>query len=878
MESIESSRTRAAASPAPRPQRPPGVRRPQLEARLDAVPSGGVALLVAPAGSGKSVLIEQWLAARADATACFVAVSERYNDAAVFAGAVLRALAAAGVDTDDRLGAMVPTGGESLGGTFLELLGDAVRRFPGELLVVVDDAHLLTNASLISELGIAARSLPDNLRLVVSSRWDLPLPVSELRLRGALVELRGHDLDFDADCALALVRAVSGKAVEDDLGAMLIERTDGWAAGLQLIAISLQGAIDPRTALEEVAGTDRLLVEYLTAEVLDQQQTSTREFLVTTSVLPWLSAPLCDAVTSGSGSREQLDLLWHRSVFVVPLDRSHGRLRYHHLFADLLRQEFSLLAPEQQQQVRQQAADWFLDNDHVVEGIEQLIAAQAWRRALDTVVAHGQGFFERGESATLVGWLEQIEHGWVHAPPELAINLLAAQSAANRFTSARETYRAITRRLDLTRGERAAADALYACGGLDNLSVQEVTEATTSALAALRGLGPERSIDFLGIGGRDSVEVISSFMMAFAQFRQGRLDNAAGLLDWTTELPGMRYVVWRVNVLGLRALVHAWTGELRQAERLAREALAEADSVGVSLHVALSSAYLALGLASLERHDLAGASAALEESGVRTRRNRGQTYAAMQRLLEVRLVAATEGARSALDLFRSPGAESPPVGLLGDAAAAIEARLLLAVSDAPAAATLLAGIAASPTLVAVQVDLELSKGDPATAAKELGHWRPDEAEPAQVVEHAVCRAAVCAADGDARCAEDAVLQAVAAAELDGIRRPFLERPTVMKVVAALARERPSGFLETLLTAERTGASLAAGQAQLVVPLTKRELSLLRYLPTRMTNQEIADAVYLSVNTVKSHLRSVYRKLDVADRDAAVERAAELGLL
>ena len=514
----------------------------------------------------------------------------------------------------------------------------------------------------------------------------------------------------------------------------------------------------------------------------------------------------------------------------------------------------------------------------MVEGIEQLIAAQAWRRALDTVVAQGQGFFERGESATLVGWLEQIEHGWVHAPPELAINLLAAQSAANRFTSARETYRAITRRLDLTRGERAAADALYACGGLDNLSVQEVTEATTSALAALRGLGPERSIDFLGIGGRDSVEVISSFMMAFAQFRQGRLDNAAGLLDWTTELPGMRYVVWRVNVLGLRALVHAWTGELRQAERLAREALAEADSVGVSLHVALSSAYLALGLVSLERHDLAGASAALEESGVRTRRNRGQTYAAMQRLLEVRLVAATEGARSALDLFRSPGAESPPVGLLGDAAAAIEARLLLAVSDAPAAATLLAGIAASPTLVAVQVDLELSKGDPATAAKELDRWRPDEAEPSQVVEHAVCRAAVCAADGDARCAEDAVLEAVAAAELDGIRRPFLERPTVMKVVAALARERPSGFLETLLTAERTGASLAAGQAQLVVPLTKRELSLLRYLPTRMTNQEIADAVYLSVNTVKSHLRSVYRKLDVADRDAAVERAAELGLL
>jgi LuxR family maltose regulon positive regulatory protein len=873
---MEPTPPRSASSP-DRPQ-PPRVSRPQLEARLDALPAGGVALLVAPAGSGKSVLIDQWVATQRHAAACVIAVSERCNDAAVLARAILRGLTAAGVDTGDRLGAMVPTGGESLGGTFLELLDDAVRRFDGELLVVVEDAHLLTNAALMRELGRAATSLPEKMRLVVSSRWDLPLPVSELRLRGALVELRGSDLDFDAESALALVREVSGKAVDDDLGTVLLDRTDGWAAGLQLIAISLQGAADPRSALEQAAGTDRLLVEYLTAEVLDQQSTATREFLVQTSVLPWLSAPLCDAVTFRSGAQEQLDLLWHRSVFVVPLDRSLERLRYHHLFADLLRQQFSRRPADEQHEVRLRAADWFLDQGHVVEGIEQLLAAGASQRALDTVVAHGQGFFERGESATLVAWLEQLDRSWADAPPELAINLLAAQSAANRFASARETYRAITRRLDLTRGERAAADALYACGGLDNLGVQEVIEATTSVLAGVRSLSQDEPIDFLGIGGRDSVEVISSFMMAFAQFRQGRLDNAAALLDWTSELPGMRYVVWRVNVLGLRALVHAWAGELRQADRVAHEALAEADAVGISLHVALSSAYLALGVVSLERYELDAAAAALEESGVRTRRNRGQTYAALQRVLDVRLLEVTEGVRPALELLRAPGAESPPGELPGDAAAAIEARLRLVLSDTTAAAALLAGSTASPTLAAVQVELELSRGALEAATRQLERWRPDDAQPLQVVEHAVCRAAVCAAGGDVRGAEAAVLDAVAAAELDGIRRPFLERPAVMKLIAAMARERPRSYLQTLLAAERTGASLSAGQARLVEPLTTRELSLLRFLPTRMTNQEIADALYLSVNTVKSHLRSVYRKLDVADRDAAVERAAELGLL
>jgi LuxR family maltose regulon positive regulatory protein len=837
-----------------------------------------VGLLVAPAGSGKSFLIEQWLEGHPEVAACVIRVTQSYDDAAVAAGAVLRSLGRAGVDTGARLGSLVVTGGEALGATFLELLGDAVGRFPGDLVVVVEDAHLLTNPSLIRELGQAARSLPENVRLLLSSRWDLPLPLSDLRLRGALVELRGSDLAFDQGCALALVRAVSGQAVEDDLGAMLVERTDGWAAGLQLLAISLQGAGDPRAAVEEVAGTDRLLVDYLTEEVLEQQTSSTQEFLVRTSVLPWLSAPLCDAVTSGSGAQEQLDLLWRRSVFVVPLDRSLDRLRYHHLFADLLRQHFNQRPAEDQHEVRRRAADWFLEHGHVVEGIEQLIAAGAWRRALDTVVAHGQGFFERGESATLVDWLEQIVDGWADAPPELGVNLLAAQTAANRFTSARETYRTIVRRLDLTRGDRVAADALYACGGLDSLAVREVIDASTSVLAGVRSLGPEQSIDFLGIGGRDSVEVIASFHLAFAQFRQGRLDNASALLDWTLDQPGMRYVVWRINALGLRAVVHAWAGELRHAERLARVAFAEADSSGISLHVALSSAYLALAAVALERQNLAAASTALEESGVRIRRNRGQSSAALQRLLDVRLLAVTEGPRSALDLLRSPGLDAPPGELLDDARVALESQLLLAMSDTGPAATLLSGRAASPALAAVRVDVDLAQGDTVTAAKRLLRWRPADGQPLAVVEHAVCRALVCLADGDVRAAESAVLDAVAAAEPDGIRRPFLGRPTVMKLVAALARERPGSYLQTLLAAERTDASLSAGQARLAEPLTKRELSLLQFLPTRMTNQEIADALYLSVNTVKTHLRSIYRKLGVIDRDAAVERSAELGLL
>ena len=650
--SVESQLTPSISS-ADRPRRPSGVRRPQLVARLDAVPPGGVALLVAPAGSGKSVLIDQWLATHTDAASCVIAVSERYNDAAVMAGAVLHGLSAAGVDTGDRLGALVPTGGESLGGTFLELLDDAVRRFPGELLVVVEDADLLTNAALISELGSVARWLPDNVRLVVSSRWDLPLPVSELRLRGALVELRGSDLDFDADCALALVRAVSGKALEDDLGTVLIERTDGWAAGLQLIAISLQGADDPRAALEEVAGTDRLLVEYLTAEVLDQQATSTREFLVQTSVLPWLSAPLCDAVTSGSGAREQLDLLWHRSVFVVPLDRSLDRLRYHHLFADLLRQELSpaagrgraagatacgRLVPRQRSRGR----------GHRAVDRRPGVAARTrhrggpWAGLLRTRRVSHPGGLARADRTRLgrcatgardqpVGGTERREPLRVgprdlpghHPPPRSDTWRAGSSGRVVRVRRPRQPQRAGGHRSHHVGAGRSARPGPR---GVDRLPRHRRQGQRRGDLVVHDGLRP---------------------------VPPGAPRQCRALLDWTSDLPGMRYVVWRVNVLGLRALVHAWTGELRQADRVAREALAEADAVGISLHVALSSAYLALGVVSLERHDISAASAALEESGVRTRRNRGQTLR--------RVAAPARRATRGSDRRRPTGAGSAPL-------------------------------------------------------------------------------------------------------------------------------------------------------------------------------------------------------------------------
>lgn len=852
------------------------VPRQRLLTRLDRIPPGGTGLLVAPAGSGKSVLLEQWAAAHPELGSCSVDLTPQHNDPVALAAAIVSGLERAGVRVDPQLAAKVAPGGESLGPAAVASLQHALQSHEDRLLLVLDDAHLLRSPALVAELGELALDLPSLCRLVVSSRWDVGLPVRDLRLAGRVVELRAADLAFGPDEGIELLERVSGCDLAADDAATLVARTEGWAVGLQLAAISLRSADDPTSFVQEFAGTDRLVVEYLTEEVLARQKPEVQEFLLDTSVLPWLSAELCDAVTDLDDGRSMLRHLLESSLFVIPLDRRGERYRYHHLVADLLRSVAGGRDPQRQRAARRRAADWFVEHGRVHEAVDQLLASEQWADAAELVRAHAQDHYERGESATLVSWLGAIERGYVDAPVSIGIDLLAAEVASNRFVRAAETHRRLGRRDDVTPGQRVAADALYACAGLDHLPADTVIDLSSEVLRSLSGLEEAEVADFLGVGGAASVRTMSGFMMAIAHFRSGRLDTAADVLEWVTTTEGMEYPLWRVNTLGAQALVRAWQGHLRQAVVLADRALAAADEVHLQQHPATCIAHLALAAVAYQRHEPDQMSRALQDAAARID-GRGRVLRDLLLLLEVRRAALVEGPRRAVELLGDGVADGSGAPIVAGAVV-VEVRSAISSGEVGAARVLLDAAVPSTWLAPARIELELAVGDLRAAEHELARWHIDVGQPAQIVEHGVLRCELLAASGDVDAAIGQLHEVLAVAEVEGLRRPLLDRRPVMRLVAASVRRRPDPFLQSLVNAERTASALNSGQSRLVDPLTDRELSVLEYLPTRMTNQEIASTLHLSVNTVKTHLRNIYRKLEAPDRDAAVETASELGVL
>ncbi|HQR27464.1 MAG TPA: hypothetical protein PLP61_10540, partial [Nocardioides sp.] len=635
------------------------VKRPRLEARLDRVPPGGLGLLVASAGSGKSVLVGGWMRGRAHQRVAALTVEAHHDDAVVLARDLLAALREAAPELPAELAGRVVSGGATFGDTFVTDLLAALDRLTGDLVLVVEDAHLLTNRSVRDDLGRILTALPDSTRALVTTRRDLGWPVRDLRLTGRLVELRGADLALDAAEARELLVGVSERELTDADVERLLDRTDGWVAGLQLAAISLQNVPDVACAVQNFAGSDRLVADYLLEEVIEQQEPEVRRFLLETSVLEWLSADVCDAVTGHGNARRLLAELDQRSLFLIPLDRSGEVFRYHHLFADLLRYRLRVEQPEAAAPLRARAGDWLLRHGNLEEGIDQLLAAGEHARALDVIATSGHLLFHRGECATLVRWLSAVHDADPAPSVRLGINLMAAQMAADQSEAAAETYRHLLRRGDLAPGERVAIDTLFAFMVFRGLPPETVLAVAARVLAALPEVGESRVVDFLGLGGLDSVQAMATYASGVAELLRGEVPTAAATLEHLLTLPGGTYPIWRIYALGTLALAKAWLGQPGEALRLAEAALKSAGSIIVPTHWAMTHAHLAAALAHLDRLELEPAARALAHADLQNRlRPSSVVNHDLQRLIAARLAALQEGPAQALELLATP-AEAP---------------------------------------------------------------------------------------------------------------------------------------------------------------------------------------------------------------------------
>lgn len=855
---------------------PFAVARPRLERRLDGIPPGGLALVVASAGSGKSVLAAQWMAHAPEATG--TARFTASDSDAVCCGrrlvASLAPLSAAGVDG---LADAIAVGGTTLGQDFVDGVLSVLADLGDDVLLGLDDLYLIDNPVLVDDLGQILTRLPANVRAVVTSRWDPAFSVHQPRLEGRLVELRAVDLAFAPDEARALVEAVSGQELTDRSASTLVDRTDGWAVGLQLAAVALKGAPDVTAAIDGFAGDDRLVSEYLAAEVLDRQEPEVCRFLLRTSVLEWLSPELCEAVTQEPGAREMLELVSGRSLFLVPLDRRGQRHRYHPLFAELLRLRLRRDDPDAPPHRHRLAARWLLDHGHVEEAIDHFLRAGDDQVAAEIISHRGRELYERGESVTLVRWMTTIVESGPESTVGTELNLLAAQVGADASAGATETYRRLVRRGGLTHEERATADAFFAVLAHGDLPADEVERAADAVAAALRHLDPDAMPEVLGVGGVASVDALSRYGAAVARFHQARVAPDGGF-EALLPLEALRYPVWRVNVLGWASVEAAWNGCCTEALRRARTGLTVATEAGVTHHVAAALDHMALATVALERgaHEEAGRS--LDEADICTRRSQRATYHDLLRLIHARHLAATEGPWAGLDALRRPVGSGGGRGIFVAATDALEASLLIKVGRLTQAHTVLRRAGDDPAVVPVRVDHRLASGDGDGARRLLAAWRPGRRDLRGRVQHAIRTAVVEDADGRTDRALVVMADAVAEAEAEGLRLPFRSLPGALHLLRSLPHGGPRSFVSSVLDLPVSREAGRAAAEGMVEPLTEREQGILARLPTRLSNSDIATELFISVNTLKTHLRNIYRKLEVGDRDGAVARATDLGLL
>ncbi|HEX4660027.1 MAG TPA: hypothetical protein VH307_21795, partial [Streptosporangiaceae bacterium] len=394
------------------------VARPRLARQLDDGLARGLILVSAPAGFGKTSLLASWARTGSQPVA-WLSLDSGDNDPARFWRHAFAALDLAQPGIGARLAPLLslsqPPPSEVLVTTLINDL--AQRREPGQAALILDDYHLIDSPQLHASMAFLVEHLPPGLRLVLASRSEPPLPLARLRARGQVAELGAADLRFTAEEAADLL----GSGVSGDALTALTTRTEGWAAGLQLAALSLRGQVDAARFLAEFSGSNRYVLDYLTEEVLESQPADIRGFLLQTSVLDRLSGPLCNALTGRSDGQEMLERIERAGLFLVPLDEVRGWWRYHHLFADLLR---ARLAGEQSGRARDLhslAARWHEEHGLADDAIRHALAAEDLAEAARLIERHFDAAYMTGERTTIQRWLSAVPRQVALARPRFRL-------------------------------------------------------------------------------------------------------------------------------------------------------------------------------------------------------------------------------------------------------------------------------------------------------------------------------------------------------------------------------------------------------------------------------------------------------------------------
>ncbi len=912
------------------PPRPKVVRRPRLLERLNAGLHRKLTVISAPAGFGKTTLVSAWVAGMGGVA--WLSLDAGDGDLVRLLTHLIAALQTLAPNFGTSVVAMLqstqpPRAAAEIDALLTPLINE-LTTLPDPILLVLDDYHLLDAApkgfpppgTIDHALTFLIEHLPPQLHLIITTREDPQLPLARLRAQGQLTELRAADLRFTATEAADFLNQVMDLHLAAADIAILEARTEGWIAGLQLAALSLEGQQDMAGFIRAFAGDHRYIVDYLVEEVLQRQPAPVRSFLLQTAILDRLSGDLCDAVTDQQGGSVRLEALQRGNYFVVPLDDKRHWYRYHHLFADVLAAHLRAEQPGQIATLHRRASAWYEQQGSVDDAIRHALAAADFAHAAALVELALPTLRQRREEAVTLGWLKALPDDLIQCRPVLSVGYGWALLASGQLASVEARLHSAERWLATGMGAIVVDDeqfhllpgmiAVFRAGLA--LALGDVTNTVKFARQALDFFPEEEQL------GRGS----ATALLGLAFWTSGDLTAAR-----RTYADGMARVQLAGNISDVISSTIALAdigitqGRLHEAMSAYEQSLQLATAQHPDFDVSAQSnegpqpirgtADLYVGLSELyrEHNDLPAASQHLlksKELGERTGlpQNRSRWHVAMARIREAQ--GDLDGALQLIDeaerLYVSdfyPNVR--PVAALKARVWIAQGRLAEALSWARVQG------------LSTHDDLSyLREFDHITLARvRLAHYQRERTESVglaviellarllqaaeaggrtgSVIEILILQALAHQTQGDSPAALVSLTRALTLAEPQGYIRRFVDegQPLAELLRTASARQITPDYTAKLLAAfgveqpshtVHPPLSTAPAAQPLIEPLSQRELEVLRLFQTELSGPEIAQELVVALSTVRTHTKGIYSKLNVNSRRAAVKRAAELNLL
>lgn len=868
------------------PPRPGLVSRPHLVARLNEGLAAGrkLTLLSASAGFGKTTILSEWISVNAEtrihSRVAWLSLDESDSDPFRFLGYLIAALQ----NLQPELGlpalvALQTPQPPPMTGLLTGLLNE-IATLSGKFILVLDDYHSLDSEPIDQALTYLLDHLPPQLHLVIASREDPDLPLARLRARGQLTELRAADLRFTPAEAAEFLNCVMGLNLSEAEVAALEVRTEGWIAGLQLAALSLQGQTDPASFIESFTGSHRFVLDYLMEEVLQRQPPHLQNFLLRTSSLDRMCGPLCDAVLGNpfQPSTFTLEALERANLFLVPLDTERRWYRYHHLFGELLRKRLGQsLTPGDMDELHLRASAWYEANDLPFDAFRHATAANDIERAERLTGHPAIGLHFRSVATAILEWLASLPQAELEAHPRLLVRSATLSLVVGKTSGVEEKLQAAEAILQTTELNAQSRDLLgqVACA---------------RATLALTRYDPATMI----IQARRALELLSPENLPFRFTANWALTTAY-------IFQGERAAAVRASQEGIaiseqsgdtfsRILATSNLGQAQELENQLPEAAETYRSVlalfGDYPQPNAEEAYLGLARIHYEWNDLDAAEMYAQHA---LQQARLYDRAIDRFILSEVFLAQLKLARGEVDGAAAMLAKTEQVArqknflLRLPEIAAAQVLILLKQGNASAAADL----ARQFDLPLAQARALLAQGDSANALAVLEPYRQQveaKAWQAERLKVLALQALALYLNGEKAPALQALGEALALAEPGGFIRLFLNEGEAMRWLIADFRAAIIKAPHNLLAYANKLLAAFESQApnhqisQSANLLSPRELEILRLIANGLTNEQVANRLYLSLYTVKAHVRNIFAKLETATRTQAVARARELGLI